>query len=819
MILCLFLTGALLSAAEPEITAVLSPATVAAGERFTLTLSSNSGELPELQEAPDFQYLGASQSTRILNGAKEISVSYTFVAGEPGSYKLPPLGVKLGSRTVKTPPLALTVVKADDIKLPGGEEVFAKGAFGNGDRTDYYVGEEIPLFIRVYYPESDRMRFEMNYPQIDTGKSVSRDFRAVNPDNPNFAQPTHGRQRIDDRVFTRIGFQTIFRPLAPGKLQVTAKVQGNVLLQEQSRSRDPFADFFGSGNYRRIPRTLEVELPELTIKPLPAAPAGVLFLGLVGDYNGTVKLSTNSIEAQEPLTLSIELNGTSSFETLNAPKLELPDCRVYPPEINTSGNYTVIRYAVIPLKSGQLPLKTVFATFDPVSGQYQSFALNTTLEVKPSTRPAGSAAHDYIAPGKTAPAPDDTAKKPESERTTLLYCKTAPGQPVSQPWWRNQLGVLLLLALAGPLFFLLHEWHFRRQLRRAADPTLQRRNRAAAAHSTLRRQLLNCPAGELPHLATGELTGYLCDRWNLPPGSTPEQVADAARDPEMAAALRQCGELSYLPPEMAATVLEKEAPRLRRILLTGFKLLALSCVFGVMNAKAEEAKPAACPANWTDALGAYDRGDYPQAEEFFRQRLQSDGNDPNVLYNLGCIKAAENEPEKSLWYFERAGLLNPGDSAIRENQNVLRRRFFLPEKGAAATPRELLLMLRDRWRPDHYWFLAGILWSACWVGLSFRRRWTPMVNWSFVLVLAIGMVLSIIAMITQLQSTYDSSRGLITVKSAELYSLPGRHNGQRLGVLPGGTPVVILEERQDYTHVTGNALEGWVASPSVGKLP
>ncbi len=810
--------------AAAQVQAVLEPDTVMEGEPFTLSLSTENGEMPQLQEAPSqFEYQGSSQSTRIVNGQRSVSIGYRFAAPAPGTYRIPPLKVQLGKEVAHTPELTLTVVKSDAANAPGVEDVSAQANFGE-KRTDVFVGEEIPLFIHLFYPNSIRLRTA--YPEVNAGKSIFRDFRAINPDNPAFAPVRQGRQSLDGKLFERITFQTAFRPLAPGKLQLQADVKCEILIPENRRGRDPFEDFFGRGNFRRIPRSFKLELPELTVKPLPPAPEHGLYLGLVGDYTGEARLSATEVEAQEPLTLSVALRGQGSFETLSAPKLALSECRVYPGEIKKDGNECVIRYAVIPLHAATLPIRLDFLVFDPDSAQYRVIGLDTTLRVKPSTRPAATAQNLVTPPAAVHTSAEASADEPP--RTTLLYCKTAPGTPVLRPWWRNRAGWLAVLILAGPLFFILREWYLRHRQRLSSDPAARRRERASEHKNDLYRRLADCPASELPKLATGELTAYLSDRWNLPPGATPETTAEQARDPELAEALRQCGAASYLPPEMAAGALP-DPERLRKALLNALKIaLLIAAPLGWPLTGAESittSTPAAVQSvpgrvsSWSEALSAYDRADYAAAAAYFENELKSGGDDPNVLYNLGCIAAAANEPEKALWYFERASLLQPGDSSMLENRNVLRRKFFLPEAGTAATPGELLLMLRDRWRPDNYWLLAGLLWSALWVVLSYRRRLPDTVRWSTLCVLGILAVLAVTAGVSQMRSSYQENQALVVVKNAELYSFPGRHNGRKVGSLPGGTPVEILEMRQEYIHIAGKDLEGWVPSSAIGRLP
>ena len=268
LLTALFIAVGNLSAAAVQ--AVLEPSTVMEGEPFMLLLNYDGAIQPELQSLPEnFQYLGSSQSTRIVNGVRTGSVGYQFIAPAPGKYTVGALKVKMGKEIVEVEPLTLEVVK-DSAAALGVEDVFARGSLGIR-RSSVYVGEEIPLTVKLYYPQKIRLR--PAYPQLDIGKSITRDFRSVNSQNPSFAPPRETREVVDGKLYNVIVFPTAFRPLAAGKLAVKGMINCQILIPEKRAERDPFADFFGGGtNYRQINRQLEFVLPEINVRNLPPLP-------------------------------------------------------------------------------------------------------------------------------------------------------------------------------------------------------------------------------------------------------------------------------------------------------------------------------------------------------------------------------------------------------------------------------------------------------------------------------------------------------------------------------------------------------------------
>ena len=221
-------------AAESGFKAVLEPASVMEGEPFMLRLSTNGNETPELQELPKgFVYQGSSQSTQIVNNYQTSSVGYQFAAPAVGKHKIPPLKVKLGKKTLQTPELALEVVKDTTADL-GVEDVFANLQLEE-QRKEFFVGEEIPFKINVFYPL--QLRMNLTYPDLNIGKSIFRDYRKINPENPSFAPPSQNRRIVDGKLLEEISFASAFRPLAPSITGMAIKKENSAATVREVPSR------------------------------------------------------------------------------------------------------------------------------------------------------------------------------------------------------------------------------------------------------------------------------------------------------------------------------------------------------------------------------------------------------------------------------------------------------------------------------------------------------------------------------------------------------------------------------------------------------
>jgi tetratricopeptide (TPR) repeat protein len=259
------------------------------------------------------------------------------------------------------------------------------------------------------------------------------------------------------------------------------------------------------------------------------------------------------------------------------------------------------------------------------------------------------------------------------------------------------------------------------------------------------------------------------------------------------------------------------------VLLKSIKLLLLTGTLSMllpMNLAAAEKKANAVSdvKDWKSALQAYDRGDYVSAQKYFEKYLEENGQDPNVLYNLGCIAEANGEQEMALWYLECAALADPLDSAAFENRNVMRRKFFLPEAGNANTPSGMLTALRDRLHPEDYLVLAAAVWMIFCIIVSLRRHLQDSWRWALAGICGGFVLVLVLAALSLYTDLYNGKRALVVVKNAELYSFPGEHNGRKSGTLPGGTPVEVIEEQSDYSLIRGRDEEGWVPNKSIRKL-
>ena len=140
-----------------------------------------------------------------------------------------------------------------------------------------------------------------------------------------------------------------------------------------------------------VPRgrqTLKTDPVKLTVQPLPEVGKPSQFSGAVGEYQISAHVDRSAIEAGSALTLSVQISGRGSMQTVTAPRLPtIPGVVVNGPNL-VEGAVPTIRtyaYALIPARSGTLRIPAIaYIYFDPSRAVY---ATAQTTPIPVSVRP------------------------------------------------------------------------------------------------------------------------------------------------------------------------------------------------------------------------------------------------------------------------------------------------------------------------------------------------------------------------------------------------------------------------------------------------
>ena len=386
-------------------TASVSSNKVGINDRFQVSFTFSGTDINGLKNyvAPQFQNFlvlsGPNQSTNmeIINGAVSASrtFSYYIQAKSTGKFNIETASIDLNGTTYKTKPISVEVVKGSTV--PNNNSSTAQQPV----ITQKDIGDN--LFVRA---EADKQKVYLGEPVIVTYKLFTRlniaSQMSVNklpqyngfwaeelntPNNITFTtELVHGKQY-------RVGIlkKVSLFPSQTGELSVTPfELNVPVQIKNNRRSSGNIFDDFFNDPFFDIGRTVNYDAKSNTLKikvvPLPDRDVPPSFNGAVGSFSLNSTIDKNSVKANEPVSIKLNISGTGNIKLLDAPEINLPTgFDKYEPkvseEINRTGQISgtkKIEYLVIPRLSGKREIPPIkFSYFDLNKNSY------VTLETKP----------------------------------------------------------------------------------------------------------------------------------------------------------------------------------------------------------------------------------------------------------------------------------------------------------------------------------------------------------------------------------------------------------------------------------------------------
>jgi tetratricopeptide (TPR) repeat protein len=456
-------------------------------------------------------------------------------------------------------------------------------------------------------------------------------------------------------------------------------------------------------------RILTSEPLELTIKPLPAAPAD--FSGAVGQFSLVSKVVPTSPAVGEPITWTLELTGTGNWPDLaGLPQREVSkDFSVVQPKSkrtmkdNSLFEGTLTEDVVlVPTQPGRYTLPSVkFTYFDPASGTYKTITTEAVTVNVGAAAPAPVAGQpsgpvQFALPASnTATAapgpqiPDAVAPvPPENLPRDPLATSERGYAPIAAP---PLLTVVALAPLLPPLIF----WLFlAAQRSRALDPQRRRREAHAALTQLLAGLRTACasPAAltaqlrewqqhaaalwEIPHAAPGEplvraavvrLSGgaktasRAGDRGESAPAPVSSPTAETWStlwaEADRAQHSREGALPSDWPVRAAAALRDVKVPGWpvfslfapRHLLPFLFTLLVLAAPLGAQAAPTDD----------------YKRGDFAAAQAGWRKAVAAAPTDWAARHNLGLAYAQQDRWAEATAHWTSGFLLAPRSDLTR----------------------------------------------------------------------------------------------------------------------------------------------------------
>ena len=538
ILLLVFLFPMAVLAQEVSVTAEADPNPVGADDQLSLTITVSSpgggAERPQIPKIDGLKLVGGpsvSNQFQWINGQSSSSQSFTYalLPEKEGSFKIPPIAVKVGGKSYHTQELIVKVVKGsvlgqsgtsrrrglpsifDDMGLdedsPLRDRTPRRGdvlTTAELDKKTLFMGEQITLTYKILT--------QLPIAQVEIKESPAlKGFWVEEIELPK--QPVPQGRNLNGKQYTEytIKKQALF-PTTAGSLQIPASTFALVV-------RTSTGGFFSFGTQETVFR--KTEPLSIKVNPLPEVRKPADFGGAVGSFKIETSVDKSKAEVGEAINLKVVLSGLGNFRTItDFPLPELPGFKIYSSKSND--NVTVRNnvlqgsktweYVVIPQVPGKEFIPEMkFSYFSPEAKQYRE-ARTVALEVavlKGKGVPGGE-------PGQVAFAQQGLVKR----GTDINYIKLSTGALKNRSKHLYQ-SSWIYLALFLPLFFnggllfyssqqarLQHDLKgFRsRQARKVAE------KRLAEAKKCLNNNQLS----QFHGILEASITGYLSDKFGLP---------------------------------------------------------------------------------------------------------------------------------------------------------------------------------------------------------------------------------------------------------------------------------------------------------------
>lgn len=312
----LILSGAK-SIAQEEINAFVSASKVAAFDRFTYEIVTNTnckitppdfGELevlsgPSQSHSSTFVNINGKQSREI-----QYKISYILRAKKEGRYDIEPALMKCNDKTFQSDAIKINVSEGKD-QNNSDTEYFLKLT---SNKSSIYEGEPFTLTLK-YFAKSKPESIEA----LDLGNANGIWRQDLVPDRKNYETNMESINGV--RYFTIVLREELCFAQRNGTVNIAPYYASLI---------------FSQGFFQRFRKESYSNPLNITVKPLPTEKNNN-FNGLVGNFSMTSEISKISAQIGEAIDLKITIKGTGNLQSLGSLDLKFPkDFNSFEPKIN-----------------------------------------------------------------------------------------------------------------------------------------------------------------------------------------------------------------------------------------------------------------------------------------------------------------------------------------------------------------------------------------------------------------------------------------------------------------------------------------------------
>ncbi|HCR36981.1 MAG TPA: hypothetical protein DIU37_02405 [Opitutae bacterium] len=331
----------------------------------------------QLPKIPGLRFIPGETQRRVFvyngNTRTQVTVGYRVDAQEVGEYTVPSFEVTIDGEPYTVPAASLSVLKADapqgdnsDTAPPVKLELIIP-------KKKLYVGETIPCQVKLFVQAGVQSRLVSEEPsQEDDAFVVS-----ASEDMPQSSIVQRGNVQYQEVTWTFTG-----APIKAGEFPLKFEYLLEVIIPDDLglKSFSPIGSYLSQFMYDIRQAKVDTGATPIEIIPLPREGRPENFTGAIGDFTVYSKLSADTVEVGEPVTLSLSISGKGNFDRIQAPGLNTQNLwKAYEPKrsftptdaLGYRGVETV-EYILIP-KSASIEKTPIvrFTYFDPGSGTYK----------------------------------------------------------------------------------------------------------------------------------------------------------------------------------------------------------------------------------------------------------------------------------------------------------------------------------------------------------------------------------------------------------------------------------------------------------------
>lgn len=547
ILLLLFLLQGSSLFAQEVIFKASAPKGVVKNEQFRLTYTLNKEgkdiRLPSSMEGFDILFgpsVSSSYSTQIINGksTSQSSFSYTYIltAPEEGSFTIAPASITVNGSNYKSNSVQVDVLPPDkeaEKEQSGQSSSSSSSTSTEIKKTDAFV-RAIVSKNSIYEQEGFMVTFKLytTLNVVDYGRIEFPEFEGFLVEELDV--PSNQQLRLEHydgrNYYTADLRKTLLFPQRSGKMTIPS---GRLEMVFSVPSGKKVSSFFGMQEVNvDVKKPLITNPVSINVTALPSGKPSS-FSGAVGKFTFTPSISTQEIRANEPVTVTLKIEGTGNQKLIQNPKVEFPsNFELYDPTIandltpglnGLTGTRTV-EYLVIPRYEGDYTIPAIeFSYFDINSRSYKTIKSPTYSLAVLKGDPSKATASSYVNQQQVKVEQDIRYIK--TEKSTFL--KTDSFFFGSWGYWLWYLIPFILLCL----FFIM----YRKQMKLNSNIALMRNKRASkVAKRRLKKAeeyLKNKDKKNFYNEVLRSLWGYFSDKLSIPGADlTKRNIGDELSD-------------------------------------------------------------------------------------------------------------------------------------------------------------------------------------------------------------------------------------------------------------------------------------------------